>query len=72
MCSKIIYIGAKQIKAMRVHLGMNQEEFAEFLEVGVVSVRRWETGREISPKKMGILQKLAQERFGAEFFEKIE
>jgi putative zinc finger/helix-turn-helix YgiT family protein len=32
-----------QIRAMREALGMNQPEFADFLRVGVASVKRWET-----------------------------
>jgi putative zinc finger/helix-turn-helix YgiT family protein len=36
---------SKQIRARRQHLGMNQAEFAEHLEVGIASVKRWEMGR---------------------------
>jgi putative zinc finger/helix-turn-helix YgiT family protein len=35
---------SKQLRQIRRRLGMSQREFAEFLKVGVASVKRWETG----------------------------
>jgi len=34
-----------QIRAVRTRLGMSQEEFAKYLNVGVASVKRWELGK---------------------------
>src|ERR1700739_1172276 len=34
-----------EIRARRKQLGMSQEAFAKYLEVGVASVKRWELGK---------------------------
>lgn len=34
-----------QIRAIRNQLGMSQEEFAKYLNVGIASVKRWELGK---------------------------
>jgi|TARA_R100001530_G_C4309481_1_gene152639 DNA-binding transcriptional regulator YiaG len=38
---------AQQIKDLRTSLGVSQDKFAEQLNVGVASVRRWESGSTI-------------------------
>jgi putative zinc finger/helix-turn-helix YgiT family protein len=36
---------AKEIQKIRTSLGMSQDEFAKYLNVGVASVKRWELGK---------------------------
>jgi len=36
---------SSEIRKTRSELGMSQEEFAEYLSVGVASVKRWELGK---------------------------
>ena len=35
---------SSEMKALRRHLGMSQQTFANYLKVGVASVKRWEAG----------------------------
>ncbi len=35
-----------EIRSIREHLGLSQEEFADVLNIDVRSVRRWETGQQ--------------------------
>lgn len=43
--SKHGLLTSEQIRARRRHLGMSQAAFAEYLGVGVASVKRWEMGK---------------------------
>ncbi|HEY4905202.1 MAG TPA: type II TA system antitoxin MqsA family protein [Candidatus Sulfotelmatobacter sp.] len=36
---------SEDIRSRRNHLGLNQEEFARYLGVGVASIKRWEMGK---------------------------
>lgn len=40
-----LLLTSEEIRQRRSRLGMNQEEFARYLGVGVASVRRWEMGK---------------------------
>lgn len=42
---------SQQILSIRERMGMSQEEFAEFLCVGIASVKRWEHGKAQEPAK---------------------
>lgn len=42
---KMKLLTSEQIKHARERLGMNQEEFAAYLGVGVASIKRWELGK---------------------------
>ena len=43
--SKMALLTSEEIKRARERLGMNQEEFAAYLGVGVASIKRWELGK---------------------------
>lgn len=53
-----------EIREIRRQLGMTQPEFAEYLGVGVASVKRWELGR-IQEKAMDELIRLKTDRGAA-------
>lgn len=51
--TKIVQFTPNQIRDVRLALGMTQAEFAEYLDVGTVTVPRWENGH-FRPNKYAV------------------
>ncbi len=45
----------KEIKNLRIRLGLNQNEISELLQIGAKSYSRWENGRERPSRSINIL-----------------
>lgn len=52
VCIHLGVLTPAEIKSIRSHLSLSQAQFAELTEIGVASLKRWETGDVIQNKSM--------------------
>ena len=54
-------LGAEEIRALRERLGLTQARFAALLKLGLNTVSRWESGRNVQSAAMDLLLKLVRD-----------
>ena len=54
-------LGAEDIRALRQRLGLTQSQFAFLLQLGLNTVSRWESGRNVQNGAMDVLLKLVRD-----------
>ena len=52
ICAHLGRLSPAEIKAIRTHFGMLQEEFADLTKYGVASIKRWESGNQIQSESV--------------------
>lgn len=61
----------QEIRAGRERLGMSQEEFAEYLGVGLASVKRWELGALQDKSSDNLIRLMTDEAFAQQNLEQL-
>ncbi len=54
-------LGAEEIRALRQRLGLTQAQFAALLHLGLNTVSRWESGRNVQSGAMDLLLKIIRD-----------
>ncbi len=54
-------LGAEEIRALRQQLGLTQAQFAALLHLGLNTVSRWESGRNVQSGAMDLLLKIIRD-----------
>ena len=54
-------LGAEEIRALRQRLGLTQAQFAALLHLGLNTVSRWESGRNVQSGAMDLLLKILRD-----------
>lgn len=63
VCNYLGRLTPKEIKSIRAKLGLSQKDFAEKANIGVASLKRWETGTKIQNASMDtLLRKMARKK----------